>query len=345
MHPLRHRFARQLLIYGGISILIGIVFLSALAPKLLLDPMAFLRNAGYSLMLGIGLFLSGKIFSGVESRYVSWLKRPLKSLMVTLLLSLLCSSSVIFFTNWFWYVWMMGIQWEDLWRWNSSVIAYEYVVFYAITLFMFAKSFFTEWKLNVTEKERLSREALALQYETLSNQVNPHFLFNSLNVLLSLIDYDTDAAKKFTRQLAAFYRQLLLLKDQQTIPLAQELDLARNYLDLLQIRFRNALTVTFDCPHAEPYSIIPLTLQLLVENAMKHNIIGNDSPMHLEIRQAGNRLAVRNTLQRKTFVSDPSGIGLKNLHERFLFFTDQHLKVTETTDLFEVQIPLIEPQA
>lgn len=342
MHQHHKRLLRYVLIYGTVSILIGIIFLLFIKPQALLSPMVLLRNAGYSLMLGGGLFLAGRFFNSIERRYLAWLKHPFRSLLITLLTSFLYSSAVIFFTNWFWYIWIYGNKWNVFWQWGWVIVAYEYAVFYAIALFMFAKSFFNEWQLNVTEKERISHQTLALQYETLSNQVNPHFLFNSLNVLLSLIDHDTEAAKKFTRQLAAFYRQLLSLKDQQIIPLQQEMDLMRNYLDLLQIRFQNALKVSIDCPPSTSYTIIPLTLQLLVENAIKHNVVSNDNPLHLEIRLTDKRLTVRNTLKKKAFVAEPSHIGLKNLNERYLFLAGQGLNVTETETYFEVTIPLIE---
>jgi two-component system LytT family sensor kinase len=333
---------RQLAIFGSISIGIGVLFLLILNPKALLNPMVWLRNGGYSLMLGSGLFLAGRFFTTIGNRYMSWLKKPFTSLLISFLSSLLYSSVVIFFTNWFWYIVMRGISWEEFWQWGTVIIVWEYVVFYAISLIMFAKAFFAEWKQSVLEKERLRNEALALQYETLSNQVNPHFLFNSLNVLLSLIDHDTEAAKKFTSQLAAFYRDLLSLKDKQTIPLSQELKLMGNYLDLLQIRFRQALKVTMTGTPNETDAIIPLTLQLLVENAMKHNIISDEQPLHLEIEQTGHYIIVRNTLQKKAFAAEPSRIGLKNLNERYLFLTGQSITITETTSTFEVRIPLIE---
>ncbi len=182
---------------------------------------------------------------------------------------------------------------------------------------------------------------MALQYETLSNQVNPHFLFNSLNVLLSLIDQDKNYAKRFTKHLSSFYRQLLSLKDKQLITVKEELDILRNYLELQQIRYGNHLNVNRFILDDGNYFIIPLTLQMLVENALKHNILTPEHPLQLSIEQHNDMLIVRNNLQLRKHVVGHSQIGLKNLTERYLFLTNNTIQINKTDSFFEVQIPLI----
>jgi sensor histidine kinase YesM len=303
-----------------------------------------LYNSGYSLMLGLGLFLNGTLFRFFEKRFISWLDKPVQSVTFAFLISLIYSTLVIFFTNWFWYVNIHNIPWERFWSWGKTLILWEYIIIYIIASIQYSRSFLREWRNSAIEKEKLKNQALALQYETLSNQVNPHFLFNSLNVLLSLIDRDVESAKTFTTQLSAFYRQLLALKDKQLIPVDDEIEIMRNYLNLQQIRFGNSLEVNINILPGNSHLIIPLTLQLLVENAFKHNALSQENPMQLSINQTDNRLIVRNNLQRKKQIPGNSQIGLKNLNERYLFLTGKNIEINITQGHFEVQIPLIEAE-
>jgi LytS/YehU family sensor histidine kinase len=153
-----------------------------------------------------------------------------------------------------------------------------------------------------------------------------------------------ESAKKFTTQLSTFYRQLLALKDKQLIPVDDEIEIMRNYLNLQQIRFGNSLEVKLNILPGNSHLIIPLTLQLLVENAFKHNALSQEQPMQLSINQTDNKLIVRNNLQRRKQVPGKSQIGLKNLNERYLFLTGKNIEISITQGHFEVQIPLIEAE-
>jgi len=328
-----------------VSLAIGTTFLLAFSPQSIYSLKWMLFNSGYSLMMGFGLFCNGLVFNFFDKRYLSWLKKPAKSVVTAIVVTLLYSSIVIIFTNWFWYIYIGNHTWEQFWIWGKTVIIWEYVMLYVVSSMMYASSFFQAWRKNVIEKEKLKNEALALQYETLSNQVNPHFLFNSLNVLLSMIDTDTAAAKRFTTQLSNFYRQLLSLKDKQLLPIDEELTILRNYLDLQQIRFGESLRISMNLPADESHLIIPLTLQMLVENAFKHNILSPEQPLTLTIEKSDNQLIVRNNLQKRKNVMGSSQIGLRNLNERYQFLTGHEIEVVETTQSFEVKIPLIEIEA
>ena len=333
-------FLSKLILPSIASIAIGIIFLLAYEPKAILNPMALLYNSGYSLMLGLGLFLNGPVFRLFDKHY-SWLKHPLKSVIISVVVTIIYSTIVIVFTNWLWYIYIYKISIPEFWKFGKTIIIWEYVILYIMSSVFYARSFLNQWRNNAIEKEKLKNQALALQYETLSNQVNPHFLFNSLNVLLSLIDQNKNDAKRFTEHLSSFYRQLLSLKDKQLIAVKEELDILRNYLELQQIRYGNHLDVNMSIFDDDNYYIIPLTLQMLVENALKHNILTPEHPLQLSIVAHNDVLIVRNNLQLRKHVVGHSQIGLKNLTERYLFLTNKNILVTQTDNAFEVQIPLI----
>jgi two-component system, LytTR family, sensor kinase len=193
------------------------------------------------------------------------------------------------------------------------------------------------------EKETLQRENLAAQYSSLKQQINPHFLFNSLNSLSSLISIDPDKAEAFVEELSRVYRYLLQKNQEELIPLGQELDFIQSYLHLLQTRFGNGLEVALCVPkEAHSFLMPPLTLQLLVENAVKHNEISVAKPLRLRIwLQEGERLVVANNLQKRNITVPSAGIGLGNIIARYRLLNHPYVEVRETEEEFAVTIPLI----
>lgn len=169
------------------------------------------------------------------------------------------------------------------------------------------------------EAERQKRANLLSQFETLKNQVNPHFLFNSLNVLLDLVHDDPNLAEDFIVKLTKVYRYVLDLKDQDSVELAEELNFIKSYLFLHQIRFGNRLQLYVQVPEAEHYRRLPpLTLQLLVENAIKHNVIGKEQGLTIELWVEDGWFVVRNTYQPRQEVHS-TGIGQENLRQRYRY--------------------------
>jgi len=189
----------------------------------------------------------------------------------------------------------------------------------------------------------IKREALSLQYQVLQNQVNPHFLFNSLNVLGSLIDLDISKAKVFTRELSLFYRDLLMFKDRDIISLKEEIDFVKKYIYLQQIRFGEALQVEIIANEKIEGKVIPLSLQALVENAIKHNEISQANPLHIVIAISDDyELIVENNLQPKMLLEETSKTGLQNLAGRYRFLTGKEMVITKNNHYFRVSLPLIQ---
>lgn len=199
----------------------------------------------------------------------------------------------------------------------------------------------TERKNEVLlENEHLKNENLLVQLTSLKNQLNPHFLFNSLNTLSWLINEDTAKSQQYLQKLSQVLRYSLSMQEQSLVSLKEELTLVDNYIFLLQMRFGENLKIVKNTENTQ-FQIPPLSVQLLIENAIKHNIVSTASPLNIWIElKDKNKLVVRNTLNLKPN-SAGTGIGLVNLNERFKILANQAIEIEQNEDLFRVTLPLI----
>jgi sensor histidine kinase YesM len=326
-----------------VSILIGIVTSILLGGSLNRSLSAHLWSAGYSVSLGLPLFANGYLFGWFEKRFIDWIKNPVKSVLSALTMHFVYSSFVIFTVNWFWFIYIMERNWDSFWTNNSGTIISEYIIFIIVASIIYAISFFKAWRAEVEESEKVKREALALQYKVLQDQINPHFLFNSLNVLGSLIDIDVSKAKEFNRELSKFYRDVLHFKDLDIVTLKEEIDFVKKYIYLQQIRFGEALQVDIIANPKVDGKVIPLSLQALVENAIKHNEISKANPLKIVIAISDEyELIVENNLQAKKLLEETSKTGLKNLAGRYQYLTGKEMIITNNEKYFRVSLPLIQ---
>lgn len=203
--------------------------------------------------------------------------------------------------------------------------------------------FYDQLKSSIMEQERLKQETVRSQLEGLRNQVNPHFLFNSLNTLMSIVAEDKKLAIRFLKKLSKVYRYVLVIREKKLVSLQEELDFINSYIFLQQERFGENLNTQIEVEaNYYNYKIVPLSLQILFENAIKHNIISSKKPLFIEVFvRGGHHLIVRNNLQKKKQTMTSTKVGLENIRNRYRFFTEMEVVVTETDDIFEVAIPLI----
>ena len=204
--------------------------------------------------------------------------------------------------------------------------------------------FFRYWKSALVEQERLEKENIRSQFETLKNQVNPHFLFNSLSILSSLVHDDPEKAEVFIDEFANVYRYVLEVKNRNVIEVKAELDFIHSFLFLHQIRFGANLKAEMNIDSRKLGMLIPpLSLQLLVENAIKHNIISRESPLYIEIYTDGDYIVAKNNFQPKETLGNSTGIGLQNLTERYRILSPIPPEFTLTHDAYIARLPLIKP--
>ena len=202
---------------------------------------------------------------------------------------------------------------------------------------------YNQWHRDQTENELLRQATLQHQLDSLKMKINPHFLFNSLTSLSSLIGEDQKQAEQFVDQLSKVYRYLLQANTHELVSLQTELDFVANYSDLLQTRYGPALRIDLPADPAFPDTLLPpLTLQLLIDNAIKYNVMSVTKPLliHIEITPNG-RLAVRNTLQRKSVKMDLSQARLANLMAKYRQLGREEVRVEETGTHFDVSLPLL----
>lgn len=212
-----------------------------------------------------------------------------------------------------------------------------------VNLGFFTLYFIERWKDSLIKAERLEKEKSQVQFDNLKNQLNPHFLFNALTSLNSLIFENQQLASEFLQQLSKVYRYVLQNKNKNFVLLTTELDFIEHYVQLLETRFRGGLKINFKISEeAKEKAIVPVTLQILIENAIKHNVIDKDKKLTIDVVTVGDYLVVTNNLQVRKTVEGSNKQGLDNLKSLYRFLTDKPLLVEPTDDRFYVKVPLIQ---
>ncbi|MFK7782475.1 histidine kinase [Psychroserpens sp.] len=205
--------------------------------------------------------------------------------------------------------------------------------------------FYNRYQKNKIKEQKVIAGTASAKFDALKNQLDPHFLFNSLNVLTSLIEENPKNAQKFTTSLSKVYRYVLEQKNKDLITVDEELNFARTYMSLLKMRFEDS--IIFEIPdHAQnPESkVVPLSLQLLLENAVKHNMVTSSKPLHIKIYESEGMLVVENNLQPKQIVKKSSGVGLENIKQRYNLLSNKKVSINQQANRFAVAIPMLTKQ-
>ena len=301
---------------------------------------------GYTMLYSLTIYLANAaLFIHLDAIYGE--QRFTKSrIIIGFILSFLISILIIFLLRIFEDVLMEGksieafLAYESLSNYLGAIII-TFIVTLAFHVFYIYKAY-TESK--VKEQKVIAGTANA-RFESLKNQIDPHFLFNSLNVLSSLIEENPDNAQKFTTSLSKIYRYVLEQKDKELVSLSEELSFARIYMNLLKMRFENSISYelpeNLDNPEAK---VVPLSLQLLLENTIKHNVVSEQKPLHIKIYSEDNYLIVENNLQKKEVLQDRKGVGLQNIVNRYALISERKVLIEENHQYFKIKIPILTKQ-
>lgn len=221
-----------------------------------------------------------------------------------------------------------------------SVMAFDTAIYYVISVVQYFRSIH---KAELTEQIN-KRNKVNYQYSLLKHQLNPHFLFNSLNVLDQLVRTEPDRASRFITKLADVYRYQLSHDQKESVPLSMELRFVESYMNLLKERFSDAISmdVLFDQSELESYRIIPCALQLLVENAVKHNVVSDAHPLKIKIELVNGYIVTSNNIAPKYTKSESWGIGLKSIKEQYRTIFNEEVKISQRNGIFSVSLPLIQ---
>ena len=331
----------------GVNLIIAAVITVLLCPSCFTSASGILSVASdflYSFVLSCILSYGGFLAEYYFDKKMPWIQYPLKRLILestTYVLYVFVTSYIILFLIEFLIRQSFSLN-NIPWKWLMVHTKLPMQISVIIAFILISRSFLLEWRKSAIEAEQLKTQQYAQQYQTLKDQLNPHFLFNSFNVLSNLVYESPDTAARFIRQLSKIYRYVLEVQQEKLVRLSSELEFAENFLSLQKIRFEEGLLYKIEVNTKADFYLPPLSLQMLLENAIKHNIASMADPLFIEILLEGNQLIVKNNLQLKSSLSEEStGIGLSNIRKRYELLTDEAVLIQENADLFMVKLPLI----
>lgn len=325
----------------GVSIMIGLSLYFVYSSEENSLKMAFLLSAHGAIISFILWFGNGFIVDFLNFHF-SWLEQAKQRVILGVVGSIIYTVVTFLGIQILLMKWFYGVPMaESIADTSLRNVVLPITITALITMAAHLIAFFNRWRKAELENEIIKREHLASQFEILKSQVNPHFLFNSLNALTALVHKDQDLAVQFIQQLSKVYRYVLETQKQEKVTLVTEIKALESYIFLLQIRFGKNLIVHLDLPKSNEKFIAPLALQMLVENAIKHNIVSKSKPLTIDIFVEKELIIVSNNLQIKNNAAEPSGIGLENIKARYQYLAQKEVIVKQTEKAFSVEIPLI----
>lgn len=300
------------------------------------DWQRYLWNVLFSIVAWMVLWIINSELNEFLTNRISWIKSPFKRLAYGLAGTIIFTVLAVILLIEGWQL----IGDFDFGNYLPIVINALQITFF-ISLFFHGRSFLFQWKKSAIEAERYQKESIKATYDSLKNQVNPHFLFNSLNALTNLVYQDQDQAAKFIKQLSEVYRYVLDTRDKEVVPIVDELNFLNSYLFLQQIRFGNKLKIEINLEGLKG-NLPPLAIQMLMENAIKHNIISDEQPLIIHLYKENDMIVVKNSLQQKKVLSDNSpGVGLENIRKRYAFLSNKPMEVIKDEHSFQVKLPIL----
>ena len=332
----------NILIIFVTSILITIVFSKSFGSNIW-SFKGLIYNVIYGLIIGSSISMSGFLTRFIM-RKANIEKYPLRTYIILLISIFLFISIDVIVINLLWYRYFHGYQFHDILTSSGIILSTVITIFIGLTIFfvILSKSFMTRLINAEKEIQKAKQEADRSKFETLKSQINPHFLFNSLNSLSSLIHIDIDKADEFTNKLSSIYRYVLDHQDDELVPLSKEVEFIEKYAALQSIRFDNNFSIEIeDVSNYDDMLLIPLSLQLVLENVFKHNIISEKKRITISICVSDNYIIIKNNKNIKKNVGVSHNVGLSNIINRYLLLCDKKCFIENSEADFVVKLPLI----
>ena len=305
---------------------------------------------GYTLlvsaMYSYGLGFAQGVINDLLSKKWDWINHTKTRVWVGIITTILYTIPIVIGIKYFTHI-VLEQRSSDTFFNNNEIWEFIFIAFlsFGVSAFLHARSFMIEWKKSVKQestKQEFVAKTETAKFESLKNQIDPHFLFNSLNVLTSLIGENPNQAEKFTTKLSKVYRYVLEQRNKDLVPIIEELNFARTYMELLRMRFEDA--VQFNIPTTVSNSelkVVPLSLQLLLENAVKHNVVSPSKPLIVNIYESDNYLVIENNINPKEAIGKSTKVGLQNIADRYGLITERGVQIENNTKTFKVSLPLL----
>lgn len=306
---------------------------------------SFLISSLYGMLIGGGIWKGNQLLGYFMAIKYGWRDQPTKTFVWDIITSVVFSFIWINLCDYIFFKYALGLKGNWLVNQMITTGVITFLVTLIITSFFYSKAFFKAWKETLIREAKYKAESERFHHQMLKNQVNPHFLFNSLNTLTSLVEHNPTEAVKFIKKLSDVYRYVLEQRNNEMVTLQEELDLVNSYIFMQQHRYGENFAVTINIEHPS-WMIPPMSLQMLLENAIKHNTITEENPLSITIEEKGGYLVVSNSLKPRRSVGDETGIGLSNIKSRYEFLSSKPVLYGPENGLhFVVRIPLIEPNS
>jgi sensor histidine kinase YesM len=305
-----------------------------------------LIHFGYIILYTFSLFIANSFVFQVLDKLFETDRFSKKRIFIGFIASFVVSLGMIFLLRILEEVIIGEMPYElFLSKENAANYIVAIVITFFVTLSLYAFYFYKSYQENKVKEQKIIAGTANAKFESLKNQIDPHFLFNSLNVLSSLIEENPENAQRFTTSLSKIYRYVLEQKDKELVSLEEELSFAKTYMNLLKMRFENSLFYEVpDLITIPDAKVVPLSLQLLLENTVKHNVVSEQKPLYIRIFIDGDYLAIQNDLQKKEVLQDRQGVGLQNIVNRYGIITNRKVLVDATEKTFTVKIPILTKQ-
>ena len=326
-----------------LTILFGIIF-SIVYQQFSLKGIGstFLASAMFSYGIGFG---NGFLNDYLNTKW-DWITQTKQRVSAGIIGTIIYTIPVVLGINYVIWIVIGGADIAMFFSGSSLFIHLFYIIIsFGVSSFLHAKAFMTNWKIAMTQestKQEIVAKTETAKFESLKSQLDPHFLFNSLNVLTSLIGENPYKAEKFTTQLSKVYRYVLEQRNKDLIPVLEEIKFANTYMELLGMRFEDA--VKFEIPSSitnKNLKIVPLSLQLLLENAVKHNVVSSSKPLTIRIYEQDNYLIIENNINPKQAIGQGTKVGLRNIADRYGLITDKNVIIENNNKIFKVSLPLL----
>lgn len=325
-----------------IPLLVGFLITLIAYPKGFLSIRTMVFVSFYSLSLGISSMKTYEFTEWKLEKYIPWLKRPFARFLISILVEVIFGFAILIIINYLFFIHILGQSIDDFYRTTYEAVKYLLAFTVGGVVLINAISFFRNWRQSAINEEILKREKLAIEYEALKNQINPHFLFNNLTALISLVHKDQDKAVNFIQELSNTLRYVLESREYEIIELSKEQKLIESIAYMYRLRHEDSLTIKINLQETTDKFIIPMALQMLIENAIKHNVVSNSKPLVIEVMEDEGFIIVRNNYQPKMTKIASSQIGLKNIESRYQYITDKKMIIECNSTFFSVKLPILE---
>ncbi len=337
----------------GIGILLGfllygldLIFRISAGKSIIFNKEEFFSIA-YYIFYTLPLTLINFFFFDYLNHHVHWEKYDQKyRIIIGFIGSVVINLGILFLLRVVQNVWFEGETYTAFIEHESFEFYFtSLIISLIISITFHAFYFYKKVQENKVKEQKIIAGTASAKFESLKNQIDPHFLFNSLNVLTSLIEESPENAQKFTTSLSKIYRYVLEQKDKELVSAEEELKFADTYMRLLKMRFENSIFYELPKKISNPDAkVVPLSLQLLLENTVKHNVVSENKPLRIRIYEEDGYLVVENDYQKKEVLSSRKGVGLQNIVDRYSLVTERPVYIENTKNIFRIKLPILTQQ-